>query len=56
MVNSVNSAFLANISAALGGEDGSSGFVTEAKKRGMSDVDDTNLRQLNDNASSSINL
>lgn len=35
----------ANISAAIGGDDGSSNqYRLEAKKRGMSDVDDTNIR------------
>jgi hypothetical protein len=49
--------FLQNISAAIGGMSDGHGFMAaETKKRGMSDVDDTNLRQLQDNTSSMINL
>lgn len=42
----------ASISAALGGEDGYPRF--EAKKRGMSDVDDMNIQQAHNNAHNMI--
>lgn len=42
----------ASISAALGSTNGHYKF--EAKKRGMSDVDETNIKQLQDNTSNMI--
>jgi hypothetical protein len=45
----------ATINAALGGDDGTTpNYRFESKKRGMSDVDDTNIRQLQDNTSNMI--
>lgn len=38
----------------MGGDDEARQFRVEAKKRGMSDVDDTNIKQLQDNTSNMI--
>ena len=44
----------ASISASLGSNDDHYRYKFEAKKRGMSDVDETNIKQLQDNTSNMI--
>ena len=54
--SSISKNLFANISAAIGVEDNGENrkYRTEAKLRGMSDVDDTNIKQLQDNTSNMI--
>jgi len=49
----INNKLFASITAAIGVE-GEDPYKIEAKKRGMSDVDDTNIKQLKDNTSNMI--
>jgi len=53
--SNVSPNLFASLSAAIGGEDEDTRqYRLEARNRGVSDVDDTNIRQLQDNTSNMI--